>query len=84
MSVPVRSFPLSKRRATVLLWPRVAAKYSAVFPIYNRDTQTDRQTDAGKRDKGRQTDSPCLNTLTLPYHDTHTRMHVQYIQKEIY
>ena len=38
------SIPLSKSRVTVLAWPLEAASWRALRPSYNRDTQTDRQT----------------------------------------
>ena len=47
-SVAWRSIPLSKSRVTVLAWPLKAALWRALRPFYNRDTQTDRQTDRGR------------------------------------
>ena len=50
-----RSIPLSKRRVTVLAWPSRAASCRALHPVYNRDTQTHRQTQVSNTGTHRQT-----------------------------
>ncbi len=50
-----RSIPLSKRRVTVLSWPWEAARWRALRPNYNRETQTDRQTQVSDTGTHRQT-----------------------------
>jgi hypothetical protein len=50
-----RSIPLSKRRVTVLASPSEAARWRALRTNYNRDTQTDRQTQVSDTGTHRQT-----------------------------
>ena len=86
-SVAWISIPLSKSRVTVLAWPSKAAMWRALRPHYNRDTQTDRQTQVSDTGTHRQTahaKGPSPSPSTNRQENTHICMYVCMYYKYMY